>query len=297
MMEDGMAFFKKFFDFKTNFMPKSTRIWRNQEYEYPGPDKPTAPGEEPTASDLVDDLQARMNQVSASQRPKLDGDDLPPPVADSSKKPRGSEGSRGSTSTLDRPSFSAGSTFEEASNSDLASSLSARFAQLSRESASDSERESDRESDRESERDSDRDDTDDDPPVALASDASMDEVVEPLTGPELRRLLFTKFGKTYDLSFIRRDIPGKTFIALNVMWTHLEQRSFQLTEEQYMEKMDGVSYRLNVLGQTTLVRSFLQQPARAKGGLPKRPVMGTAVSIRLDLTQTVIDEWFGNGFQ
>lgn len=28
-------------------------------------------------------------------------------------------------------------------------------------------------------------------------------------GPELRRLLFTKFGKTYDLSFIRRDIPGK----------------------------------------------------------------------------------------
>lgn len=57
-----------------------------------------------------------------------------------------------------------------------------------------------------------------------------------------------------------------------------EQRSFQLTEEQYMEKMDGVSYRLNVLGQTTLVRSFLQQPARAKGGLPKRPVMGTAVS-------------------
>lgn len=142
----------------------------------------SAPGEEPTASDLVDDLQARMNQVSASQRPKLDGDDLPPPVADSSKKPRGSEGSRGSTSTLDRPSFSAGSTFEEASNSDLASSLSARFAQLSRESASDSERESDRESDRESERDSDRDDTDDDPPVALASDASMDEVVEPLTG-------------------------------------------------------------------------------------------------------------------
>lgn len=58
-----------------------------------------------------------------------------------------------------------------------------------------------------------------------------------------------------------------------------EQRSFQLTEEQYMEKMDGVSYRLNVLGQTTLVRSFLQQPARAKGGLPKRPVMGTAVRL------------------
>lgn len=37
------------------------------------------------------------------------------------------------------------------------------------------------------------------------------------------------------------------------MWIHLEQRSFQLTEEQYMEKLDGIAYLLNALEQTEKV--------------------------------------------
>lgn len=30
---------------------------------------------------------------------------------------------------------------------------------------------------------------------------------------ELRELVFTKYDKTYDMSFVRRDIPGKTFVS------------------------------------------------------------------------------------
>jgi hypothetical protein len=41
------------------------------------------------------------------------------------------------------------------------------------------------------------------------------------------------------------------------------------------------------------VRTFLQAPAKSMKGLPRRPVVGTAISIRLDLEQAVVDEWFG----
>jgi hypothetical protein len=37
-----------------------------------------------------------------------------------------------------------------------------------------------------------------------------------LTGPQLRDLIFNKWDKTFDLSFVRRDIMGKTLICLNV---------------------------------------------------------------------------------
>lgn len=54
----------------------------------------------------------------------------------------------------------------------------------------------------------------------------------PLTADELRRLIFSKYNKSHDMSIVRRDIPGKTFVCLNIMWNHLEQRSFKMTEEQ-----------------------------------------------------------------
>ena len=106
---------------------------------------------------------------------------------------------------------------------------------------------------------------------------------EPLTGPRLRELVLQKWGKQvcvgvrerggrgsarawvwpqlnvnllhaprpplqnhqYDLAFVRRDLPlGGTLVCLNVMWVHLEQRSFPMTEAEYDEKMDLVAYYL-----------------------------------------------------
>ena len=54
----------------------------------------------------------------------------------------------------------------------------------------------------------------------------------PLTADELRSLIFKKYNKSHDMSIVRRDIPGKTFVCLNIMWSHMEQRSFKMTEEQ-----------------------------------------------------------------
>ncbi|CAL5225683.1 g8546 [Coccomyxa viridis] len=124
--------------------------------------------------------------------------------------------------------------------------------------------------------------------------SSIDDVTEPCTGETLRALIEEKYGKTYDLSIVRRHIPGKMLVALNVMWTHLGQQSFPMSEEEYMDKLDTIAYYLRAFNQDQVVMDFLRLPAKSQRGLPARPVVGCAVSIRLDLPPAVIEEWFGN---
>eukprot|EP01025_Chloroclados_australasicus_P025839 TRINITY_DN2572_c0_g1_i4.p1 TRINITY_DN2572_c0_g1~~TRINITY_DN2572_c0_g1_i4.p1 ORF type:complete len:261 (+),score=27.97 TRINITY_DN2572_c0_g1_i4:113-895(+) len=115
-----------------------------------------------------------------------------------------------------------------------------------------------------------------------------------LTGIEFRQLIKSKYGKSYDISIARRDIPGKTLVSLNIMWLYLEQQSFQMSPEQYLEKLEGIAYYLNAWGQQDTVRAALREPMKSKRGLPKKPLPGIAVSIQLDLDQSIIDEYFGN---
>lgn len=60
---------------------------------------------------------------------------------------------------------------------------------------------------------------------------------EPLTGAELRRLVFEKFNRTYDVRLQRR---GKR-MYLHIMWKFLEQKSFPLTEEEYDMQLQAVA--------------------------------------------------------
>lgn len=55
----------------------------------------------------------------------------------------------------------------------------------------------------------------------------------------------------------------------------------------------GVPYLCRAFNQDQVVMDFLRQPAKSQRGLPARPVVGCAVSIRLDLPPAVIEEWFG----
>ncbi|GLC47100.1 hypothetical protein PLESTB_000435900 [Pleodorina starrii] len=254
-------FFSGFFD--GSWAPKSTRIWRTQSFEY-GKDEETSSSSSGSSSEdtdrALDDLQARLSSVPASARPAL-GD------ADTDTGGSGS----GAADSTDSSGFDGMSplsrSFSEVDDGDLAAALNRRIGQIAATTAS------------------------------YDSEVSEEEMRTPLSAEELRRLIYTKYGKTYDVSFVRRDIPGKTFVCLNIMWNHLEQRSFKLTEQQYMEKLDGVAYLVGALGQTDKVRAFLKEPARSQKGLPPRPVVGTAISIRFDLEPGVIEEWFGNGYQ
>lgn len=74
-------------------------------------------------------------------------------------------------------------------------------------------------------------------------------------GQVLRDLVFAKYGKQYDLSIVRRQIAGVTIVALNVMWTHLDQRSFPMSEPEFMEKLDTIA---EYLRQAQLLLAFLQ---------------------------------------
>ena len=116
---------------------------------------------------------------------------------------------------------------------------------------------------------------------------------QPLTGSTLSTLLYTKYGKRYDVGFVRRDIPGKTLISLNIYHAHLSQRSFPMTQEEYDDKLDGVALYLEAWGQAQTVVAFLKSPIAPRRGLPSRPVVGNAVSIGLELSREQIDEWFG----
>lgn len=133
--------------------------------------------------------------------------------------------------------------------------------------------------------------------VATSSAGSVDEVLENdaprLTGAELSDLIYAKYGKRHDVSFVRRDIPGKTLVCLNIYHAHIGQRSFPMTPEAYAEKLDGVVLYLEAWGMTGRVVAFLKEPVAPRRGLPSRPIVGNAVSIQLDLTRDQVTEWFG----
>ncbi|EFJ48650.1 hypothetical protein VOLCADRAFT_90835 [Volvox carteri f. nagariensis] len=253
-------FFSGFFD--GSWAPKSTRIWRKQSFEF------TSSDEKACASGC----QSHVEESSSSGNVDRALDDLQARVNSVPAGARPSlENLDSSDNAADNSGFDGTSplsrSFSEVDDGDLAAALNRRIGQIAASTAS------------------------------YDSEVTEEEMRTLLSAQELRQLIFTKYGKTYDVSFVRRDIPGKTFVCLNIMWNHLEQRSFKLTEQQYMEKLDGVAYLVGALGQTDKVRAFLKEPARSQKGLPPRPVVGTAISIRFDLEPGVIEEWFGNGYQ
>ncbi|MDG2990953.1 DUF3067 family protein [Candidatus Synechococcus calcipolaris G9] len=93
-----------------------------------------------------------------------------------------------------------------------------------------------------------------------------------MTEVELQELLIAKWGRSYDLQL--RRTQGKIF--LQVMWRYLEQASFPLTPEEYLEHLRTIVTYLNDWGCTEQVRSHLVH-TKAK------PRLGKAVNIPLDL--------------
>ncbi|MBF2098978.1 MAG: DUF3067 family protein [Gloeomargaritaceae cyanobacterium C42_A2020_066] len=102
----------------------------------------------------------------------------------------------------------------------------------------------------------------------------------PGTGADLRQLLLSKWGYSYDVQLRRlRDR-----VYLQVMWRYLEQASFPLSETDYLAHLDQVmGYLLAWQG----VEQVWQQIQETR----ERPRLGRAVSIPLDLGARAV-EWF-----
>lgn len=96
------------------------------------------------------------------------------------------------------------------------------------------------------------------------------------SGADLAALIRNKYGRSYDVQLIKKEFMGRNLLALNVMWKYREQRSFPLTEEEYILRLDDVANTLKCWGAVSHIRNSL---AKSK----ERPRIGKAVSIFIDM--------------
>ncbi|KAJ1478968.1 hypothetical protein T484DRAFT_1959887 [Baffinella frigidus] len=104
-------------------------------------------------------------------------------------------------------------------------------------------------------------------------------------GYQLRALIEGKFGAPYDLQLQRHMFLGKPLLFINVMWKHLGQVSFHLTEQEYMENLQAIAELCIKWERVDLVKELI-----AKNRKYPQAYYGYAVSLALDLPWEVMKE-------
>ncbi|PKA65180.1 hypothetical protein AXF42_Ash013301 [Apostasia shenzhenica] len=87
------------------------------------------------------------------------------------------------------------------------------------------------------------------------------------SGVDLATLIRKKYGRSYDVQLIKKEFMGRNLLAMNVMWKYMEQRSFPLTEDEYILRLDDVANTLKCWGAVSHVRNSLAK-------LRERPRIG-----------------------
>ena len=73
-----------------------------------------------------------------------------------------------------------------------------------------------------------------------------------MSGDELRNIVLRRYGRLYDARICqRRDRFNKLQIYLQIMWKFLGQKSFPLSEAEYVEQTDAVAELLSEWGSGT----------------------------------------------
>ncbi|KAM5566464.1 hypothetical protein ABKV19_014900 [Rosa sericea] len=99
------------------------------------------------------------------------------------------------------------------------------------------------------------------------------------SGIDLATLIRNKYGRSYDVQLIKKEFLGRNLLAMNVMWKYREQRSFPLTEEEYLMRLDDVANNLKCWGAVSHIRNSLAT-------VKERPRIGKAVSIFIDMDES-----------
>jgi len=105
-----------------------------------------------------------------------------------------------------------------------------------------------------------------------------------MTGRELQQILLNKWGRSYDVQL--RPLKGKMYCQ--IMWKYLEQASFPLSEQAYLERLSGIVSYLVAWGALEQVIKYLEKSR-------ENPRVGKAVSIPLDLGE-LTSEWLIDSF-
>ena len=99
---------------------------------------------------------------------------------------------------------------------------------------------------------------------------SYEKPCPPLSVDEVVDVLMDRWGVRYDMRIVIKD----NCIYLHIMWAFLEQKSFYLSEDEYLERIAYILEILNRLGNASKVREWLLTCS-------SRPRLGKAVSLTL----------------
>ncbi|GMH41484.1 hypothetical protein BSKO_09394 [Bryopsis sp. KO-2023] len=110
--------------------------------------------------------------------------------------------------------------------------------------------------------------------------SSLEGLLEPkvMSGNELWALIKEKWGRSYDVRITKRGSRA----YFQVMWKFLEQQSFPLTSEEYLDQLDAVASLLTEWGVTDVVRKGVVS-ARERGPGYTHGGGARAISIPLDV--------------
>lgn len=115
------------------------------------------------------------------------------------------------------------------------------------------------------------------------------QVQERIDGTELRKLVRDKWGASYDVRLSKMAGRfGKKRVYLQVMWKFLEQKSFPLSEEEYMAQLEAVAEYLNIWGVADLVRREIKT---TKQQMHLSTVGAKCISIPLIDADRLEQEW------
>ncbi|KAL6759884.1 hypothetical protein V8C86DRAFT_2563486 [Haematococcus lacustris] len=110
--------------------------------------------------------------------------------------------------------------------------------------------------------------------------ARLNQMLRPatITGQELRDMVVEKWGRTYDVRLNRQN----SRMYLQVMWKFLEQKSFPLSEEQFMQQLDAVAEYITEWGVAATVRHGIAN-ANPRGPGYTGGTSARCISIPLDV--------------
>mmetsp|Transcript_1650 Transcript_1650/g.4806 ORF Transcript_1650/g.4806 Transcript_1650/m.4806 type:complete len:199 (+) Transcript_1650:195-791(+) len=122
---------------------------------------------------------------------------------------------------------------------------------------------------------------------ASAAAAQERETAYQFDGEALLQMLLDRYDRSYDVTLVRREYLGRSFVAMNIMWSYAEQKSFGLSQEEHMNRLDYVAAALRQWGVVSKVKEAINSRK-------DRPRVGKAVSIMLELDEEVARDWFGS---
>eukprot|EP00793_Prasinoderma_coloniale_P000067 PRCOL_00005575-RA len=103
-----------------------------------------------------------------------------------------------------------------------------------------------------------------------------------MSGRELAYWCNKKYGCFYEMSISHTlmNASAKVWVSLCLYSGHLAQQSFPMTFEQYLDKCESVAAFINELEMADFTRDFFKERIYPRRGLPSRPRVDTAVSLR-----------------